>query len=66
MLELAVSDTGHTDAVVRNASHKVAGAVEWIDNPDKLGVLRASTTTFLANKGMVWIGFLKIGNQFLF
>ena len=40
MLELAVSDTGHTDAVVRNASHKVAGAVEWVDNPDKLGVLR--------------------------
>ena len=66
MLELAVSYAGHTDAVVRNASHKVTRAIEWVDNPDKLGVLRASTTTFLANKGVVWIGLLKIGNQFLF
>ena len=66
MLELAVSDAGHTDAVVRNASHKVAGAIERVDNPDKLGVLRASTATFFANKGMVWIGLLKISNQFLF
>ena len=66
MLELAVSDAGRTDAVVRNASHKVAGAIERVDNPDKLGVLRASTTTFFANKGMVWIGLLKIDNQLLF
>ena len=66
MLELAVTNARHTNAVVRNASHKVTGAIERVDNPDKLGVFRASATTFLADKGMVWLGLLKIGNQFLF
>ena len=66
MLEPAVSNAGHADAVVRNASHEVTGAIERIDNPDKLGVLCACATTFFADKGVVRIGLLQVGNEFLF
>ena len=51
---------------MRNASHEVASAVERIDNPDVLGIIRPCPSTLFADESVVWVGALKVVDQLAF
>ena len=48
---------------MRNASHEVAGAIERIDNPYVLGIIRSCPSTFFADESVVWVGALEVVDQ---
>src|SRR5690606_9254250 len=56
VLELAALDAGHGNRAVGNPGNEVAGAVDGVDDPDRVRVLAFDASGFLAQEAVLGIG----------
>ena len=64
MLNLAAMHTGDAHRVMWYATHKVAGAIKWVDDPGVLRVFIPRYTAFFAQEAMLWVGFIEVVKNF--
>jgi len=52
MFQLSFVSAGNGNSKLRNATNKIGGAIQWVDNPLILGIFWAVLTKFFTDKTM--------------